>query len=52
MMKPVMDFAEQVVTLASDMRQCKADIKELEQGQKEVRQELRDQKPFLVTLPR
>ena len=42
MMKPVVDFAKQIVSLANDMRQSKADIKELEQGQKEIRQELRD----------
>jgi len=31
MMKPAMDFAKLVVSLAIDMRQSKADIKELEQ---------------------
>ncbi len=36
MMKPVLDFAKQVVYLTSDMRQCKADIKELELRQKEI----------------
>ena len=30
MMKPVIDFAKHVVNLANDIKQCKADIKELE----------------------
>ncbi len=34
MMKPVMDFAKQIVSLTSDMRQSKADIKDLEQGRR------------------
>ena len=32
MMKPIIDFTKQVVSLTSDMKQCKIDIKELEPG--------------------
>ncbi len=36
MMKPVLDFAKQIVSLTNDVKQCKADILKLEQGQKEI----------------
>lgn len=32
MMKPIIDFTKQAVSLTGDMKQCKVDIKELEQG--------------------
>src|SRR5438128_9793377 len=42
MLKQLLDFARQIVTLTRDTQQNKADIQELRQELKEVRQELRE----------
>jgi hypothetical protein len=42
MLKPLLDFARQVVSLTRDTQQNKADIQELRQELKEVREELRE----------
>lgn len=42
MLKPVLDFGKQLLSLARDVQQSKEDIKQLNQEAKEIRKELAD----------